>query len=202
MKGHKIKIIVLIVAIVLILAILIIPFVRKVVILSTISNKISQLEENTDNVYKKIETHNKTAEAYILGDKRKDVLNGETVQVVLRKDKNIEYYTFPNPTDIDTPIFLQTKDKKIKTAELDGKKCYVIITANDALPQQENETPKESIEYYEKDTGLLIKRIDCVEVNGSRKEYLCTYKYEFDKVTEEDFTEPVGYKNFSSTIQK
>ena len=44
--------------------------------------------------------------------------------------------------------------------------------------------------YLDKETGLAIKMIEFVEEEGEKKEYITTYEYKFDTITDKDMEEP------------
>lgn len=76
---------------------------------------------------------------------------------------------------------------RISSEKCNGKECYKI------------EFPKfykdfdGATEYIEKETGLVIRYIDNVSIEGqneSQAAWLQEYKYEFNTVTDEDFIEP------------
>jgi len=74
---------------------------------------------------------------------------------------------------------------KIKTEELDGKECYVIHGLHNGNIMYEAGIEKVVV-YIEKETGLPLKRLDIAK----EKEFIITYEYKFDVVTDEDMKEP------------
>ena len=78
---------------------------------------------------------------------------------------------------------------KITTQEIDGKVCYAISSIKNSNFLYAEGT-EEMVVYIEKDTGLPIKRVEVLNKDGERKEFVSNYKYEFDSVTDEDMKEP------------
>lgn len=78
---------------------------------------------------------------------------------------------------------------KIKTTEIDGKKCYDVYGLN--MPMfLYDENAVDMHVYSDKETGLLVKMIETVEKEGKKIDYSMTYEFKFDTVTDEDIAEP------------
>lgn len=75
---------------------------------------------------------------------------------------------------------------KVNKVELDGRECYKLSGKYGTTFMYEPDT-KMVYAYIEKETGLLLK---LVELMNDGKEYITTYEYKFDIVTDEDLKEP------------
>lgn len=178
-KGLVIGIIVAV--IVLILAILIVPTVRKVLMLKSITEKVEEIDKNVKNVHVKTTAGDDVAETYFMDNKQKAWLNGKLLGENEGKgfSFNFGYYS----TFWDT--FQRAKDMKIKTIKEDGKEYYE-ITENYENAKYETDV-QEAVMYVEKDTGLKTKEIRTLK--DGKGTLTITHKIEFDVVTEEDFAE-------------
>lgn len=78
---------------------------------------------------------------------------------------------------------------KIKEVEIDGKECYEVSGLYNTNFVYINGTEDSKI-YVEKETGLPLKIIAVINENVNRTEYIKTYEYEFDSVTDEEIAEP------------
>ena len=86
-------------------------------------------------------------------------------------------------------LFYNSIVTSIKTENLDGTDCYVLISKyNSDWVYDEN--CKEIQVYVEKETGLVKQVKNILEVDGQVKEDIRTAEYSFGTVTDADITEP------------
>lgn len=78
---------------------------------------------------------------------------------------------------------------KIKLVEIDGRKCYELSSLCNTNYIYESNTNK-LLTYVDKDTGLIVKRIEQINEDGNIKENVTIYEYKFNEVTDEDIKEP------------
>ena len=213
MKEKKIKIWkILLGVIVLIFFLFVIFLTRKMIILSSLENKLAGYQEK-NNIYVKTEItdseNNTTFEKYYKDGIEKDVLS------IPNREEKITQYLYDN----ERKLYVEKGDKKtvtttekpeeivasvlvsytsyenfwqllfnsitssITTAQLDGKECYVISSSYNLNFIYEGDSDTVKV-YIDKETGLALK---CEEVNNNR---ITKYQYSFDTVQDEDLKEP------------
>lgn len=221
LRKYKSKLKVLKIIILAIILIFVFIVARRMFILIDIQNKVNKYE-NIDNchlrlywyygnqisineIYKK-ESKNKTHtemiskngyyEEYIFdnGNEQKifniSKLDGKSELLINnKKDSVTNKIEIRNDlkTDNILDFMIMSLTTRITSEKCNGKECYKI------------EFPKffknfdGATEYIEKQTGLLIRHIDTVNIEKQQEiqaAWLQEYKYEFNTVTDEDFIEP------------
>lgn len=218
--------------------IFIVIITRKAIILSSIDSKVSNYENNKENIYVKsyITTSEYTisAERFIKGDvdkfiadrKNKDGSEIITIQIDnetkhklyienngkkvlteytyddlnekpkrgahMKMPKNVKsfatYTVIPNAVYSATigEFIINSIFANIKSVEIDGKEYYAIS----GKYIFNNENTEEMIKYVDKQTGLLMKKVEIVNENGKSVDYVSNYEYKFDCVTDADLAEP------------
>ena len=198
--------------------------IRNVVILTNLDNKVTELNNTKNNIYKSITyTGNPNMGADLKIYKKDEVVK----YVTSMKDGSVSIteYCYPDVKRIYTvtkddkifdeknekfdPVFPASVDNytncinfydlifsaiytKIKNVEIDGKMCYELSGNNSPLFLYFG-TPEEYISmelYLEKDTGIPVKQIEKLNVDGKNVEYITDFEYGFDVVTDEDMKEP------------
>lgn len=211
MEKKKILTIVLIIVL-LIVVLFAVNVARKMSILSSINEKVGELETNLTNCHIKMiyEGENqpyKEVNTYYKDGNKKTVINfsdgKEMIQfeypterkVFITEGENKQYssyeessetttiYNIANETTIKDGMFATISSEKI-----DEKDCYVIGGKLSSFIYGEN--TKEITEYVEKDTGLTIKSVEIYEDNGIEKEKTTLIQTTFDVVTDSDMQEP------------
>lgn len=230
MKLWK-KILIILLIVVAIFAIFIL---RKMFILISLDNKVSELENTKDNIYVKVISErddiykSNVSEVYIKDNtnkstntierldggkielvqitypnERKLFMNNGTIKTLnvyqekapirgtdikLNEENQASYSALVNLTDIDDlgARIVTSIMTKVNQIELDGRECYRLSGKYGTTFLYEPDT-KMVYAYIEKETGLLVK---LVELMNDGKEYITTYEYKFDIVTDEDLKEP------------
>ena len=198
--------------------------IRNVVILTNLDNKVTELNNTKNNIYKSITyTGNPNMGADLKIYKKDEVVK----YVTSMKDGSVSIteYCYPDVKRIYTvtkddkffdeknekfdPVFPASVDNytncinfydlilsaihtKIKNVEIDGKKCYELSGNNSPLFLYFG-TSEEYISmalYLEKDTGIPVKQIEKLNIDGKNVEYITDFEYGFDVVTDEDMKEP------------
>ena len=213
MKEKKIKIWKIVLGVIVLIFFLFVIFLtRKMIILSSLENKLAGYQEK-NNIYVKTEItdseNNTTFEKYYKDGIEKDVLS------IPNREEKITQYLYDN----ERKLFVEKEDKKtvtttekpeeivasvlvsytsyedfwqllfnsitasITTAQLDGKECYVISSSYNLNFIYEGDSDTVKV-YIDKETGLALK---CEEVNNNR---ITKYQYSFDTVQDEDLKEP------------
>ncbi len=213
MKEKKIKIWKIVLGVIVLIFFLFVIFLtRKMIILSSLENKLAGYQEK-NNIYVKTEItdseNNTTFEKYYKDGIEKDVLS------IPNREEKITQYLYDN----ERKLFVEKGDKKtvtttekpeeivasvlvsytsyenfwqllfnsitssITTAQLDGKECYVISSSYNLNFIYEGDSDTVKV-YIDKETGLALK---CEEVNNNR---ITKYQYSFDTVQDEDLKEP------------
>lgn len=78
---------------------------------------------------------------------------------------------------------------KIRTVEVDGKKCYELSILYD-LNFLCDQNIKELSVLVDKETGLVIRNIEKIKKDGKIEERITNYEYKFNEVTDKDMEEP------------
>lgn len=213
MKEKKIKIWKIVLGVIVLIFFLFVIFLtRKMIILSSLENKLAGYQEK-NNIYVKTEItdseNNTTFEKYYKDGIEKDVLS------IPNREEKITQYLYDN----ERKLYVEKGDKKtvtttekpeeivasvlvsytsyenfgqllfnsitssITTAQLDGKECYVISSSYNLNFIYEGDSDTVKV-YIDKETGLALK---CEEVNNNR---ITKYQYSFDTVQDEDLKEP------------
>ncbi len=213
MKEKKIKIWKIVLGVIVLIFFLFVIFLtRKMIILSSLENKLAGYQEK-NNIYVKTEItdseNNTTFEKYYKDGIEKNVLS------IPNREEKITQYLYDN----ERKLFVEKGDKKtvtttekpeeivasvlvsytsyenfwqllfnsitssITTAQLDGKECYVISSSYNLNFIYEGDSDTVKV-YIDKETGLALK---CEEVNNNR---ITKYQYSFDTVQDEDLKEP------------
>lgn len=167
---------------------------------------------NSANEFQTVETYKKDdIVKTIIETKKQDGTNDKIIQIIyptLRKvyfnnipSENMISYNEDNNGYINNIIINYAKSynllekignsvtSKLKTEEVDGKKCYVISILNNSNAAYEVGTTKMLV-YIEKENLLPIKILQIINKDGSEIEYLTTCEYKFDNVTDQDLKEP------------
>lgn len=206
----------------LLLAIIVVAFTittaRKVIILTSLKNKVAEYKQRSD-LHMKTETEEATIETFIKEDIYKTVLhhkeeNMTVTQITdykekegrtywaseneknlqIRKEKEYEFlkvtpiYTFADSTSFFETI-VNAINSRIYTETIDGKECYVIEGMKNTNFISTGDTVNIK-GYVDKDTGLRMRMVETVKEDGKKRDKISTYEYGFDKITEEDLQEP------------
>ena len=121
------------------------------------------------------------------GDKKVMSVNADVNAVAgMTLVASIPNYT--HDTSVKSRIISALKTS-IKSAELDGKKCYELSGMNSPLFLYTMNSVGISL-YVEKDTGLPVKLVETIDEDGIITHNIMEYEFKFDTVTDEDMTEP------------
>lgn len=216
MKKFKNRMIVLKSIILLIVLIFVIITGRKVIIISNLQNKANEYV-NSKNYHRIVYTYNKDEtgkiEVFVLGDKKhviitrmledeKDVIemffdgdktniyreNGNEKTVELNQKVTIAETVYnPLYTENWWYLLIASIRSTVNNKEFNGEQCYYIT--NFSTPFNDS---RDGI-YVDKETGLIIRGITTTETMTDGDKFVLPtndYVYEFNTVTEEDFTEP------------
>lgn len=193
--------------------------IRNMIILNSLAEKVQELEKN-NNIYGEIISNSSSVEKQTVKMYFKDNVLKQEIETQTKDGKvlGITQITYPNErkffVDNGNEITVQTYEEEsninnttiimnyaecvafsekvvnsivanIKTEKIDGKECYIIRGLYNGNIMYEAGTEKVVV-YIEKETGLPLKRLDIAKEN----EYVTTYEYKFDVVTNEDMKEP------------
>lgn len=153
-----------------------------------------KLNNNEITVYRKVEkaimvmqTENGKVTFFKNGDTLNTYNESQYEKTAILNEKK-ELYNINLPCVINQenikPVILNAMNSKIKSTTVDGKECYLIESSSEAFIMHAS-VEKMQI-FIEKETGLAIKVIEY----DNQEETTISYKYEFDKVTDEDLKEP------------
>lgn len=218
----------------IVIAIFVILTLRKMLILISLDNKVSELENTKDNIYVKVISErddiykSNVSEVYIKDNtnkstntierldggkielvqitypnERKLFMNNGTIKTLnvyqekapirgtdikLNEENQTSYSVLVNLANTDNLVarIVTSIMTKINEVELDGRECYKLSGKYGTTFMYEPNT-KMVYAYIEKETGLLVK---LVELMNDGKEYITTYEYKFDIVTDENLKEP------------
>lgn len=206
MKKSKMVLKITIVILCILLVIFLINTVRKVFILQNIGDKVTELSKK-ENYYWNMKLDNNEIVVYKKEEKAIMIMQAENGKITFFKNGDIlntydesqdekmatlnEKKEFDNinlPCVINQenikPVMLTAMNSKIKSTTIDEKECYLIESSSENFITH---TSVEKVQIFiEKETGLAIK---VIEYNNEETTTI-DYKYEFDKVTDEDLKEP------------
>ncbi len=217
MKKRKIlKIVMLVITIILI--VFVIATTRKVIILTSLKNKVAEYSQ-ISNLHMKTETEDAMLETFMKKDIYKTIFqskeqnstithitdyntnegrtywdskDGKVLQI--KRNNEFEFlkvtpiYTFADSISFFETI-INSVVSRIYTESIDGEEYYVIEgMRNTNFICGENTINVKG--YVNKETGLRTKMVETVKQDGEKKTRITTYEYSFDNITAEDLKEP------------
>lgn len=192
--------------------------IRKMIIISNLSNKIANYQK-MDNIYSKSSNDYSsisTFEKYYKDGIEKDIItlpekNSKAIQFIYPNQRKVFIET-PDTKNVSTseennvssysPILVSYIDSitfpellltsltsTICKDTINGKECYVLSSrSNPNFLYEPNAVSMKM--YIEKDTGLTIRMVQVVKENNEKSLKTVNYEYSFGNVTDEDMMEP------------
>lgn len=211
------KILLLVLAILLVL--FIIDTGRKMFIIKDLQNKVSQYTNQTNYYMKSYEYQGPIitiSETYKKDNRDLTSITNVSEERIMRltnfkkDDRVTTYIDIPNdkiaivnsdaiPAEFKVMDWLYTENtwqfivrsikSSIQTEECNGKECYKIQVGCFELFCFDDH--KEDLDYFEKETGLLVRRKNgTIGINNEKTDSIVDYYYEFGTVTDEHLKEP------------
>lgn len=209
MKGNKLWKRVLLVLLLIIFILLLGNFIKNMLILNRLRDKVSEWNQK-DNIYMKIETDSAIIQRYkkdniektIIQHKKENLIYTQIIKEDIRflftekgSEKTVATYkaTSSDMSNMigdytDTDNFLEKMlmlGSNISIENVNHKICYAISQKNNSN-RFNPDGCKTNILYVEKETGLPIQQI--IEFDEYKE--INTYEYSFNTVSDEDLTIP------------
>lgn len=219
MEKKKMKLWKKVLIVILIIFLIFLAFtIRKMIIISNLSNKIENYQK-MDNIYSKSSNDYSsisTFEKYYKDGIEKNIItlpekNSKAIQFIYSNERkvfietpDVKTVSISNEDSLDSflPILVSYIDSitfpellltsltsTISTDTLNGKECYVLNNKFNSNFLYEQNAVSAKI-YIEKNTGLTIRMVQVVKEDNEKSLKTVNYEYSFGHVTDEDIKEP------------